>query len=584
MSEGGEDPALIGRTVAGKFLIEEFLGGGAMGAVYRAQQTALEKSVAVKVMHRSVATDPSFAQRFHREAKAASRLDHPNSMRVIDFGEEPDGILYIAMEYLEGRDLFRVLKEDGPLSNERIVDILSQALAAIAVAHDMGVIHRDLKPENIMVLRGKDDEGRDADVVKVCDFGIAKLVESDDAPKSSRTNGPKLSTTGLVVGTPEYMSPEQAKGEKLDARTGLYGMGVILYQLLTGRTPFTGDTPLAIVVKHVTEHAVPPHVVHPGVHRGLEAVCLKAMAKLPAERFESARAMRAALRAALDGRPAAVDGSAPTFPGPMSAREMLAAATAATIAEMPVVTAGTIGTATPAAPKRRMRTALFVALAMLVLGAAGGAVFVVQSREGARDAPASTPGTARPQDRASAPVAVVPAAVTKEPATASETTTPKHAAGATRLPPGKTAPDAGPNVVASASASSSASASLSASAMDASAPAPAFDPATCRAEQESVTAHGVALKELAGLSHAVDAWTACARTTLKEKPATPIHAAVNIQFHDARAFRGATCSGCPASIAACVQSSTEKNVSLQAKSGDVTGEASFDVAVTFTCD
>src|SRR4029079_7482422 len=163
-------------------------------AVYRAHQTALEKAVAIKVLHRAVATDASFAARFHREAKAASRLDHPNSMRVIDFGEEPDGLLYIAMEYLEGRDLYKVIHEDWPISNADIGDILMQALAAIAVAHEMGVIHRDLKPENLMMLRAKNDDERDAYHVKVCDFGIAKITERDDEPKTDNPGGRKLTT------------------------------------------------------------------------------------------------------------------------------------------------------------------------------------------------------------------------------------------------------------------------------------------------------------------------------------------------------------------------------------------------------
>src|SRR5262249_43361058 len=153
-------------------VVEKFLGGGAMGAVYRARDTSLERMVALKVMHPSVAVDPSFVRRFHREARAASRLDHPNSMRVIEFGEGPDGRLYIAMEYLEGRDLYKVIHEDWPLSDARIADVMMKALAAITMAHEMGVIHRDLKPENIMILNRKDDEG--ADIVKVCDFGIAK--------------------------------------------------------------------------------------------------------------------------------------------------------------------------------------------------------------------------------------------------------------------------------------------------------------------------------------------------------------------------------------------------------------------------
>src|SRR4029078_13072783 len=140
-----------------------------------------------------------------------------NSIRVIDFGEEPDGLLYIAMEYVEGRDLYRVIHEDWPLSHADLGDIVMQALAAIAVAHEMGVIHRDLKPENLMILRAKNDEEKDAYLVKVCDFGIAKITEADEDNPAGGVPGRKLTTQGLVVGTPEYMSPEQAKGEKLDA-------------------------------------------------------------------------------------------------------------------------------------------------------------------------------------------------------------------------------------------------------------------------------------------------------------------------------------------------------------------------------
>src|ERR1700690_3579575 len=170
--ESYADPSLIGRTIAGKFAIETYVGGGAMGAVYKAKQIALDKTVAIKVMHREMAKDEKFVMRFKREAKAASKLDHPNSLRMVDFGEEPDGLLYIAMEFLDGQDLFAVLKEGWPLPDERVVGILIQALAALAVAHDQGIVHRDLKPENIMILKGSDDEGALRDVVKGCDFGI----------------------------------------------------------------------------------------------------------------------------------------------------------------------------------------------------------------------------------------------------------------------------------------------------------------------------------------------------------------------------------------------------------------------------
>src|ERR1700691_4466256 len=210
---------LVGRTIAGKFLVEGLIGSGAMGAVYRARQIALDKTIAIKVLHGEHADDPAFAARFQREAKAASRLNHPNSMQVIDFGAEPDGLLYIAMEYLDGRSLHRVLHEDGALPASRIADIVMQTLAALAVAHDMGVVHRDLKPENVVILRGTDDDGRSKDLVKVCDFGIAKITDSRAyRGKDERESNAPVTTAGFLVGTPEYMSPEQSRGEKLDAR------------------------------------------------------------------------------------------------------------------------------------------------------------------------------------------------------------------------------------------------------------------------------------------------------------------------------------------------------------------------------
>jgi len=370
------DPALIGRTVAGKYKIEKFLGGGAMGAVYKARQSSLEKNVALKVMHRAIAVDPNYVGRFHREAKAASRLDHPNSMRVIDFGEEPDGLLYIAMEYVEGRDLYRVMHDDWPISNADLADILMQALAAIAVAHEMGVIHRDLKPENLMILRAKNDEEKDAYLVKVCDFGIAKITEADEESSNTGKPGHKLTTQGLVVGTPEYMSPEQARGEKLDARSDIYAMGIILYQLLTGRTPFVADTALAVVLKHITEPPEPPATHYAGVHKGLEAVCMRALAKDRNDRFQTARAMRSAIREALDGRPQpANDPAAPTaagLVGPSASLPVAAVESAFTVAGgMSARHLTQHGTAAAAPEPRRSRVGVVLAVvALLGLGAA----------------------------------------------------------------------------------------------------------------------------------------------------------------------------------------------------------------------
>ncbi len=290
-AEPAVDP-FLGRLIAGKFAVEERLGAGAMGIVYRARQVALDRTVAIKVLHHEFASDADFAERFAREAKAASRLDHPNSIRVLDFGQEPDGLLYLVMEYVEGSDLFEWLDAHRPIPPRTIVEILAQALAALALAHDMGVVHRDLKPENILMVRGLNDEGRAVDVVKVCDFGIAKFLD----PTASATEGRrKHSTTGLIVGTPAYMSPEQARGEKQDARSDVYAAGVILYELLAGRLPFEAETLIGVALKHVNEVPEKPSSFTPGVDPSLEAICLKALQKKPIERYQSAREMRLSL-------------------------------------------------------------------------------------------------------------------------------------------------------------------------------------------------------------------------------------------------------------------------------------------------
>jgi tRNA A-37 threonylcarbamoyl transferase component Bud32 len=282
-----EDP-WVGRVVNGKFRVEALVGQGGMGRVYRARHLTLDRPVVLKMLHKAYSTDPQTVQRFQREARAASRLDHPNSIAVLDFGEAEDGTLFMAMEYLGGKPLSRVVAEEFPLGEARIARIGAQILSALAEAHRQGVVHRDLKPENVMV----EPRRGEADFVKVLDFGIAKIT----APGASE---PKLTQAGLVCGTPEYMSPEQARGAELDLRSDLYSMGVILYQMTTGELPFSSDTPVGFLTKHLSEVPVPARERNPQVpvSTALDAVITRALEKDPGARFQTAEEMRQALLA-----------------------------------------------------------------------------------------------------------------------------------------------------------------------------------------------------------------------------------------------------------------------------------------------
>jgi serine/threonine protein kinase len=285
---------LIGRTLAQKYTIESVIGTGSMGTIYRARQIALDKWVAVKILHRELAEQPNFVERFKLEAFSASRLEHPNLLRVLDFGEDGN-LLHLVMEYVEADDLLTVMQHEWPFEDARIMEIMSQALAALAKAHEAGIVHRDIKPENILILRGTDDEGNATDIVKVCDFGIAKMAPPVE---ESRPFAPQLTTAGLIVGTPDYMSPEQARGEGVDGRSDLYAMGVVRYHLLCGRPPFIADTPFGIAIQHVSEPPPPPSQYR-AVNPVLESICLRAMNKRPEDRFQTAREMRRVILSSL---------------------------------------------------------------------------------------------------------------------------------------------------------------------------------------------------------------------------------------------------------------------------------------------
>ncbi len=278
----------IGRVINRKYRVEALIGEGGMGKVYRATQIDLDKKVVLKVLRQSLLSDQRTVARFQREAKAASRLNHPNSISVLEFGSvDDDGALFIAMEFVNGKDLHQILSKEWPLPEGRIVRIMSQVLSALADAHSAGVIHRDLKPENIMVEQRRGEP----DFVKVLDFGIAKIMDS------TGDEGPALTRAGFVCGTPEYMSPEQARGAQLDARSDLYAVGVILYQLTTGLLPFDSDSAVGFATKHLTEEPEPPTMKRPEakISPGMERLILRAMAKDPNDRPQTAEQFRAEL-------------------------------------------------------------------------------------------------------------------------------------------------------------------------------------------------------------------------------------------------------------------------------------------------
>jgi serine/threonine-protein kinase len=276
--------SLVGRTLAGgKLRIDSVIGAGGVGSVYRAFHRELRIPLAVKVLHEHFQSDIDFCRRFHAEALAASRLDHKNLMRVLDFGQEPDGLLYLAMEHLDGKCLGETLEAGKPQPFARTLDIMVQVCAGLAHAHARGIVHRDIKPDNIVVIASRDDDDAPIELIKVCDFGIA--VQQSDRPSS------------VIVGTPDYMSPEQCAGaEQLDGRSDVYTCGVVLYELATGQLPFTAPTPMGLLNRHMHRPPPSPRTVCFEVSPELEAVILKALAKHPADRQQSMRELRNELR------------------------------------------------------------------------------------------------------------------------------------------------------------------------------------------------------------------------------------------------------------------------------------------------
>jgi serine/threonine-protein kinase len=288
------DPKL-GTAVAGRYRLDERLGAGGMGVVYKGVDTRTQRKIAVKFLHDAFAGMPDLVKRFEREVTAMSRLDHPNLVGIIDSGVEA-GVPYLVMAFHSGKPLADLV-ERGALAPARAVALTRQILAGVAAAHANGVVHRDLKPDNIMLL---DDV--DGDFVKIFDFGLAKMVHGS-------TQATKLTNTGFALGTPAYMSPEQATGAPTDERADIYAIGVMLYHMVTGRIPFDADSPLTVLLKHADEAPVPPRKVSRKVRISdeLEAAILRAMEKKPSDRWRSADAFAAAL----DAAPEHTDGDIP---------------------------------------------------------------------------------------------------------------------------------------------------------------------------------------------------------------------------------------------------------------------------------
>ncbi len=292
---------MIGRRISARYKILEIIGDGGMAVVYKAEDLILDRIVAVKVLRSEYSTDEDFIRRFRREAESATSLNHPNVVNIVDVGEE-EQIYFIVMEYVKGKTLKQIIREKGPLSPDRAVEIMKQISSAIAHAHEHHIVHRDIKPHNILI-----DENGDA---KVTDFGIALAATSAT-----------ITHTHSVLGSVHYFSPEQARGGIANNKSDIYSLGVVLYEMVTGRLPFSGESAVSVALKHLQEKFPEPKLINPDIPQSIENIILKAMAKNPNERFENVQAMEEDLSTALD--PDRVDEPKHSFDGDEEATKVL---------------------------------------------------------------------------------------------------------------------------------------------------------------------------------------------------------------------------------------------------------------------
>ena len=332
---------MIGIILNDRYEIEELIGTGGMADVYRARDNLLGRTVAVKVLHAQYAKDPVFIQRFRQEAQSAGNLNQPNVVNVYDWGIEGD-TYYLVMEYVEGRDLKDVILSGGPLLPERAVEITLSICAALEAAHAQGIIHRDIKPQNIFIT--SDNQ------VKVMDFGIARSA-----------GGTAMTQTGTIMGTAQYISPEQAQGQTADQRSDLYSLGVVLYEMLTGKPPFDGDNPVSIAYKHVREDPLPPSMINPDISPELEAVVMKALSKNPENRYQNVVEMQADLERCLEGFP--------VYATPVLPPDQAGATRAYPVG---------------GAPKRSLTWLWIIIIALLLLGIGVGVWAIISSSSGVK--------------------------------------------------------------------------------------------------------------------------------------------------------------------------------------------------------
>jgi predicted Ser/Thr protein kinase len=371
---------LVGQVVAERYHVLQKLGEGGMGQVYLAEHVRMARRCAVKVMSPNLTRDPDAVSRFNREAANASRITHPNVAAIYDFGETSDGLIYLAMEFVDGEPLTKLIQRLGALPLARAVTIARQTADALTVAHELGIVHRDLKPDNIMIGRGR--EG--ADMVKVVDFGIAK---------ASQNEAQKVTKTGLVVGTPEYMSPEQLAGDKLDGRSDVYSLGLVTFVMLTGKLPFPSETAqeamlMRLMEKPKTLAEMRPDLTFPP---GLQAVFDKVLARDMTQRYAVAADFGADLVRAAEAAGVAVPRQSPygavttamdaMAVGKAGAASTVPATRVAPAVEPPTLPRGPGGAEGPSAPPPsappRKRTGLVVGISAAALLVAGGTAFVL---------------------------------------------------------------------------------------------------------------------------------------------------------------------------------------------------------------